>query len=178
MHRSYLYPHNPTFGALSQGRARFFYAKAGVALLFSTNYAGHASCAAIRPVRAAPFPAPIVWCTQTAQAVRPIRAKDFRLNQAREYAAPAAGDVRRFRRGNQKGRHLRFLPSWDSRFPLLVSPAKIGERRPLRNWSTTVGLLQRVFLRLFAVHRQRTATQVGNFQQARHNSVAQLFGTL
>ena len=34
MHRSYLYPHNPTFGALSQGRARFFYAKAGVALLF------------------------------------------------------------------------------------------------------------------------------------------------
>ena len=34
MHRSYLYPHNPTFGALSQGRARFFCAKAGVALLF------------------------------------------------------------------------------------------------------------------------------------------------
>ena len=117
-------------------------------------------------------------CTRTAQAVRPIRAKDFRLNQAREYAAPAAGDVRRFRRGNQKGRHLRFLPSWDSRFPLLVSLAKIGERRPLRNWSTTVGLLQCVFLRLFAIHRQRTATQVGNFQQARHNSVAQLFGTL
>ena len=104
-------------------------------------------------------------CTRTAQAVRPIRAKDFHLNQAREYAAPAAGDVRRFRRGNQKGRHLRFLPSWDSRFPLLVSPAKIGERRPLRNWSTTVGLLQRVFLRLFAVHRQRTATQVGNLRQ-------------
>ena len=24
MHRSYLYPHNPTFGALSQERARFF----------------------------------------------------------------------------------------------------------------------------------------------------------
>ena len=34
MHRSYLYPHNPTFGALSQGRARFFCAKAGAALLF------------------------------------------------------------------------------------------------------------------------------------------------
>ena len=81
MHRSYLYPHNPTFGALSQGRARFFYAKAGVALLFSTNYAGHASCAAIRPVRAAPFPAPIVWCTRTAQAVRP--------NGAAAFSAPA-----------------------------------------------------------------------------------------
>ena len=113
-------------------------------------------------------------CTRNAQALRPIRAKDFRLNQAREYAAPAAGDVRRFRRGNQKGRHLRFLPSWDSRFPLLVSPAKIGERRPLRNWSTTVGLLQRVFLRLFAVHRQITATHTGYFPQARHTRAAQL----
>ena len=137
--------------ALFRKKERAFFAqKQELRSFSSTNYAGHTSCAAIRPVRAAPFPAPIVWCTRTAQAVRPIRAKDFRLNQAREYAAPAAGDVRRFRRGNQKGRHLRFLPSWDSRFPLLVSPAKIGERRPLRNWSTTVGLLQRVFLRLFA----------------------------
>nr|WP_270575945.1 hypothetical protein [Butyricicoccus sp. OF30-11pH9A] len=71
MHRSYLYPHNPTFGALSQGRARFFAQKQELRFFFSTNYAGHASCAAIRPVRAAPFPALIVWCTRTAQAVRP-----------------------------------------------------------------------------------------------------------
>ena len=27
----------------------------------------------------------------------------------------------------QEGRHLRFLPSVNSRFPLLLSPAKIGE---------------------------------------------------
>ncbi|RHT30235.1 hypothetical protein DW806_01605 [Butyricicoccus sp. AM32-19] len=34
MHRSYLYPHNPTFGALSQGRARFFLHKSRISLLF------------------------------------------------------------------------------------------------------------------------------------------------
>ena len=50
---------------------RFFAQKQELRFFFSTNYAGHASCAAIRPVRAAPFPAPIVWCTRTAQAVRP-----------------------------------------------------------------------------------------------------------
>ena len=66
-----LYPHNPTFGCSFARKSALFYAKAGVALLFSTNYAGHVSCAAIRPVQAAPFPAPIVWCTRTAQAIRP-----------------------------------------------------------------------------------------------------------
>ena len=44
--------------------------------------------------------------------------------------------------------------------------------------STAVGLPLRGFLRLFAVHRQRTATQVGGSTQARHNSVAQPFGTV
>ena len=39
---------------------------------------------------------------------------------------------------------------------------------------TAVGLPLRVFLRLFAVHRQRTATHTGYSAQAQHNSVAQL----
>jgi len=43
MHRSYLYPHNPTFGALSQGRARFFCIKAGFRYFSSTSYAGQAN---------------------------------------------------------------------------------------------------------------------------------------
>ena len=46
--------------------------------------------------------------------------------------------------------------------------AQTGDRRPLRNWGTAVGLPLRGFLRLFAVHRQRTATQVGRSTQARH----------
>lgn len=51
----------------------FFAQKQELRSFSSTNYAGHTSCAAIRPVRAAPFPAPIVWCTRTAQAVRAPR---------------------------------------------------------------------------------------------------------
>ena len=41
-------------------------------------------------------------------------------------------------------------------------------------WGTAVGLPQRVFLHLFAVHRQRTATQTVKSTQARHTRVAQL----
>ena len=37
MHRSYLYPHNPTFGALSQGRARFFLRKSRSFASFSAQ---------------------------------------------------------------------------------------------------------------------------------------------
>ena len=39
---------------------------------------------------------------------------------------------------------------------------------------TAVGLPQHVFLRLFAVHRQCTATQTVKSTQARHTRVAQL----
>ena len=83
-------------------------------------------------------------------------------------AAPAARERRRFRRGNQKGRHLRFLPSWDSRFPLFHGLAQTRDWRPLRNRGTAVGLPLRVFRNLFAVHRQHTATQAVKSTQARH----------
>ena len=92
-----------------------------------------------------------------------------RTKQESHLAAPAAGGKRVDTCG--------FYPL-DSRFPLLLSPAKIGERRPLRNRGTAVGLLLRVFLRLFAVHRQRTATHTGYSAQVRHNSAAQFFSAL
>ena len=91
---------------------------------------------------------------------------------------PRRGERRRFRRGNQKGRHLRFLPSWDSRFPLFPNLVQTRDRRPLRNKGTAVGLLYRLFREIFAVHRQRTATQVGESTQARHARVAQFVSTL
>ena len=81
---------------------------------------------------------------------------------------PRRGERRRFRRGNQKGRHLRFLPSWDSRFPLFRSLAQTRDRRPLRNLGTAVGLLLRLFREIFAVHRYLTATHAGYSPQARH----------
>ena len=43
-------------------------------------------------------------------------------------------------RQGQEGRHLRFLPSWDSRFPLFLSLAQTRDRRPLRK-----GERQRIF---------------------------------
>ena len=90
--------------------------------------------------------------------------------------SPLTGRQRRgTRRGGKKeGTPAVSLPLWTPTFPLLDSLAKIGERRPLRNRGTAVGLPQRVFLRLFAVHRQRTATHTVKSTQARHIRVAQL----
>ena len=52
--------------------------------------------------------------------------------QTEKRAVPTAcGELRRLRRGNKRVDTCGFYPL-DSRFPLLLSPAKIGERRPLR----------------------------------------------
>ena len=77
---------------------------------------------------------------------------------ARETAAPAAGAKR-------KG-HLRFpflfellpFPCWDS----LGADGRLRKQEK----DAAVGLPQRVFLRLFAVHRQRTATHAGYSTQS------------
>ena len=76
------------------------------------------------------------------------------------------------RRGGKKGRHLRFLPSLNTRFPCWDSLGADGRLRKQEK-DAAVGLLLRVFLRLFAVHRQRTATQTVYSTQARHTRVAQ-----
>ena len=75
-----------------------------------------------------------------------------------DVAAPAAGAKR-------KG-HLRFpflfellpFPCWDS----LGADGRLRKQEK----DAAVGLLLRVFLRLFAVHRQRTATQAGYSTQS------------
>ena len=107
------------------------------------------------------------------QRVRPIRAESFSLN--------LSGGIRRLRtagtcgtrRGGKKGRHLRFLPSLNTRFPCWDSLGADGRLRKQEK-DAAVGLPQRVFLRLFAVHRQITATHTGYFPQARHTRAAQL----
>ena len=66
--------------------------------------------------------------------------------------------------GAQEGRHLRFPPSCES--PLSLGGADADYRHvTAAKRGTAVGLPQRVFLRLFAVHRQRTATHMGNSTQ-------------
>ena len=83
----------------------------------------------------------------------------FCLYQAGELRSAERGRLPRPRLG-QRGRDTCGFPSsLNSYLSLGDSTAKIGEAGPLRNRGTAVGLPLRVFLRLFAVHRQRTATQ-------------------
>ena len=102
MHRSYLYPHNPTFGALSQGRARFFGAKAGVALLFQ-----HKLCWARELRSNTPCPGGTFSCTDCLVHTNraggsPLTDGGFFAEPQLECAAygggnvprPAAGDLR------------------------------------------------------------------------------------
>ena len=74
---------------------------------------------------------------------------------------------------SKRGIDLRFsflfgllpFPCWDS----LGADGRLRKQEK----DAAVGLLLRVFLRLFAVHRQRTATQAVYSTQARHTRVAQ-----
>ena len=109
MHRSYLYPHNPTFGALSQGRARFFCAKAGAALLFQ-----HKLCWARELRSNTPCPGSTFSCTDCLVHTNraggsPLTDGGFSLNLSWSAPPTAAGTCRALRRG-QEGRHQGFYP--------------------------------------------------------------------
>ena len=84
MHRSYLYPHNPTFGALSQGRARFFCEKAGAALLFQ-----HKLCWARELRSNTPCPGSTFSCTDCL--VHTNRAGGSPLTDGGFFAEPQRG---------------------------------------------------------------------------------------
>ena len=104
-----------------------------------------------------------VRCARTAQAVRPVRAGSFAVNHSGELPLRAAGA--------QEGRQPAvFHPLVNLPFSLLpwVQTVDCVSRKR----GTAVGLPQRVFLRLFAVHRQITATHTGYFPQARHTRAA------
>ena len=83
-------------------------------------------------------------------------------------ARPSKGKGEKIRGWKTAG----FLPSCESPLSLGRSGADCRHVTAVKK-GTAVGLPKRVFLRLFAVHRQRTATQVGYFQQAQHTRVAQ-----
>ena len=65
-----------------------------------------------------------------------------------------------------------FPPSCES--PLFPTTLGADGRLRKQEKDAAVGLPQRVLLRLFAVHRQITATHTGYFPQARHTRAAQL----
>ena len=98
--------------------------------------------------------------------------------QRGECAACGGGNVAAPAAGAKKKGHLRFpflfellpFPCWDS----LGADGRLRKQEK----DAAVGLLLRVFLRLFAVHRQRTATHTVKSAQARHTRVARSFSAL
>ena len=122
------------------------------------------------------FPAPAERGTRTASAGSPLTGGEFFAEPQRgdspsadggNVAAPAAGTTPYPRRWAKRKDNLRFsflfelLP-----FPYFLSWRKSESGDRFENRGTAVGLPQRVFLRLFAVHRQRTATHAGYSTQS------------
>ena len=109
-------------------------------LLFCTDCAGHSNC---------------------RRRVRPFRAESFSLNLSGGSPSADGGSVAAPAAGAKRKDNLRFsvlfellpFPYWDS----LGADGRLRKQEK----DAAVGLPQRVFLRLFAVHRQRTATHAG-----------------
>ena len=127
------------------------------------------------PNGAAPFSAPAERGTRTALACSPFPGGSFFAEPQRGDSPSAdGGDVAAPAAGAKRKGHLRFpflfellpFPCWDS----LGADGRLRKQEK----DAAVGLPQRVFLRLFAVHRQITATHTGYFPQARHTRAAQL----
>ena len=175
MHRSYLYPHNPTFGALSQGRARFFCAKAGAALLFSTKL-----CWARELRSNTPCPGSTFSCTDCL--VHTNRAGGSPLTDGGFFAEIQRG-VRSAERGDsprpaagQEGRHQGFYPL-NSHFLLGESDADCQHVTASKR-STAEDFFYRVFRNLFAVPDTVLLHRRFTLRRARHTRVAQLFNVL
>ena len=110
MHRSYLYPHNPTFGALSQGRARFFLRKSRSCASFSAQ-----SMLGTRVAQQYALSGQHLFLHRLSDAHEPRRRFapngrwGFSLNLSWSAPPTAAGTCRAPRRG-QEGRHQVFYP--------------------------------------------------------------------
>ena len=109
-------------------------------------------------------------CTGRQTGWRISSGKEVRHFWARDFARCGVRGTCAVRRGNKKGRHLRFLPSLNTRFPWGVDgrPRKRrkGERQRIFSsaWYNTVSHFG-----------CRTATQAVKLTQARHDSAAQRF---
>ena len=119
--------------------------------------------------------APTFRGARVASAICPFRAGGFSLRFSEELRSAERGDSPRPAAG-QEGRHQGFYPL-NSHFLLGGSGADCRHVTAAKR-GTAVGLLLRLFRKIFAVHRQRTATQAVYSAQARHSSAAQLFNTL
>ena len=132
--------------------------------LETAGFPGHTRRAALRSVRAAVFSAPAYRGTRTAAGGFALSGRHlFRLKSSEELRSAERGDSPRPAAG-QEGRHQGFYPL-NSHFLLGGSGA---DCRPVTaaKRGTAVGLPQRGFRKIFAVHRQRTATHTVNSTQS------------
>ena len=117
-------------------------------------------------------------CANCRRRVRPFRAGSFSLNLSGDSPSADGGNVPRPAAGAKRKGHLRF----PFLFELLPFPCfLIWHRFPICDrYEKEYG--RGFFLPYLSQHirsvRYRSATQVGYFQQARHDSAAQLFNTL
>ena len=181
----YIFPAPTSWGTRT---AAGVFAPDGAAAFSAPAERGTRTASACSPLTGGFFSAPAERGTRTALACSPLTGGEFSAEPQRgdspsadggSVAAPAAGAKR-------KG-HLRFpflfelLP-----FPYLLARRKSesGDRSEKGNGRgfflcygrTTFGV--RPLEQPVRSVRYRSATQVGYFQQARHSSAAQLFGTL
>ena len=92
-------------------------------------------------------------------------------------AAAAAGTFAVSTAGDKKGRHLRFLPSLNTRFPCGVAWVQMVDCVSVEKVNGRGFLLQCLSQPVRSV-RYITATQTGKFSQAQHDRVAQFVSTL
>ena len=130
------------------------------------------------PQAGSPFPggsfsAPADRGTRTAAGVfAPDGRRVFRWDSAGSCALRSAGTCRAPRQGKRVDTKVSTLLTPTSFYFLVWRRLPTCDR--FENRGTAVGLLLRLFRKIFAVHRQRTATHTGYSTQAQHNSVAQL----
>ena len=96
----------------------------------------------------------------------PFLGGDFAVAEAGAFAVPTAG--------GKKGRHLRFLPSLNTRFPWWHSLGADGRLRKQEKGNGREFFLPHG-IRLFAVSDTVLLHRPDNQRRARHNSAAQIF---
>ena len=106
------------------------------------------------------------WRISSGEEVRHFWARDFACCGVRGTCA--------VRRGNKKGRHLRFLPSLNTRFPCGVAWVQMVDCVSVEKGNGR-GFFFAAWYNTVSHFGCRTATQAVKLTQARHDSAAQRF---
>ena len=113
-------------------------------------------------------------CTGRQTGWRISSGKEVRHFWARDFARCGVRGTCAVRRGNKKGRHLRFLPSLNTRFPCGVAWVQMVDCVSVEKGNGR-GFFFAAWYNTVSHFGCRTATQAVKLTQARHDSAAQRF---